>query len=360
MCSSRLLRLFTASFVFIWTSVALAWNDIGHITVARIAFSRLTVDERLAVDNILRQHPHYDIYFKKPDGLDVPADEYAFLRAATWSDFIRPPRGMTPEEAQTHPIHGFHRGPWHYVNFPYQPGQDTSVLPAPLIPTESLKTNILEQLQISHDVLSGKLAEDPGLQAGATGAQNQAVRLCWLSHLVGDLHQPMHAVAMVNKDLFPGPNHGDNGGNFIMIRINDRSPPSNLHAYWDNLLGFSKGWRDGKDAEKLHADVQRARDEADKLTHTPAFTPEKLEELGAHRKYSEWAFESFQLATSTAYDHGNLKFVAQKQLLEQPDLRDTVPVLPPPLQERAHAVGNRRVTLAGYRLAEQIQGFLHP
>lgn len=351
----RLFGVIAGSLLFVWTSVAFAWNDIGHITVARIAYSRLTGEERTAVFDILKQHPHYDLYFKKPEGLDIPEDEYAFLRASTWSDFIRPPRGMTPEAAQVHPTFQFHRGPWHYVNFPFQPGHDTSVLPPPLIPTESLKTNILEQLQVSHDVLSGKLAQDPGQAMGVTETQNRAVRMCWLLHLVGDLHQPMHAVAMVNKDLFPGPNHGDNGGNFIMIRINAQSQPSNLHAYWDNLLGFSRGWRDGNDAGKLLADVKFARDKAELFTHNPAFAPEKLEELATHRKVTDWALESFQLATSIAYDNGKLKFVAQQQLQEKPELRDSVPVLPPVLQEKAHAGGNRRVTLAGYRLAEQIQ-----
>ena len=358
MVQPRLLHLIACPLVLIWTTVAFAWNDIGHITVARIAYSRLTADERKSVDDILKQHPHYDIYFKKPEMLDVPQDEYAFMRAATWSDFIRPPRGMLPEEARMHPVHRFHRGPWHYVNFPYQPGQDTSALPEALVPTEALKTNILEQLQVSHDVLSGRLVLDPGQVEGVTEAQNRAVRLCWMFHLVGDLHQPMHAVALVNKDLFPGPNFGDNGGNFVLIRINATSQPSNLHAYWDNLPGFSKGWRDGRDAEKLLTDVQRARDQAELLTHIPAFTPEKMEEFAAHQNYVDWAFESFQLATSTAYDKGNLKFVAQQQLDANPELRETVPVLPPPLQERAHAVGNRRVTLAGYRLAQQVQGIL--
>ncbi|MDB5387324.1 MAG: hypothetical protein JWM11_2970, partial [Planctomycetaceae bacterium] len=115
-----------------------------------------------------------------------------------------------------------------------------------------------------------------------------------------------------------------------------------------------------KDAAKLEADVKKARDETELLTHNPIYAPEKLTEFAAHRKYSEWAFESFQLATSVAYDDGNLKFVAQQQLTENSALRETVPVLPPVLQEKAHAIGNRRITLAGYRLAQQVQEVLRP
>lgn len=360
MFESKRLAILVCLILVGWTSDAFAWNDIGHITIARIAYSRLSDDERLAIANILKQHPHYDIYFKRPAGLDVPDDEYAFLRAATWSDFIRPARGLSPEESQTDPISKFHRGPWHYVNFPYKPGQDTSVLPNALIPTEPIKTNILEQLQLSHDIAKGLTVADPGKVSETTEAQNRAVRVAWVFHLVGDLHQPMHAVALVNQDLFPGPTFGDNGGNFVMIRTSATAGPSNLHAYWDNLLGFSKGWRDGTDAVKLQADVARARELTELLTHNPVYAPEKLTELTEHPKYVDWAFESFQLATSTAYDQGNLKFVAQRQLQDDPSLRDTVPVLPPLLQEKAHAVGNRRATLAGYRLAEQLQDILRP
>ena len=354
----RAIWLFVGITCFAHSSQAFAWNEMGHIIEARIAYGRLSGEEREAIGNILRQHPHYDLYFKKPAGLDIPEDEYLMMRAATWSDFIRPPRGMTPDVARVHPVHKFHRGPWHYVNFPFQPGQDTATLPAALVPTEALKTNILEQLQISYDVLSNMQANDPGCQPETTDAQNKAVRLCWLFHLVGDLHQPMHAIAMVNQDLFPGPNHGDNGGNFIMIRTSPKADPSNLHAYWDNLLGFSKGWRNGTDSVKLLADVTRAREQTELLTHHPAYAPDRLTEFASHQKYAEWAFESFQLAASTAYDNGKLKFVAQQQLQEMPDLRASVPVLPPLQQEKAHAVGNRRVALAGYRMGQQLQEIL--
>jgi hypothetical protein len=215
-------------------------------------------------------------------------------------------------------------------------------------------------LQRSHDIAKGLIAADPGQVAGTTEAQNRAVRVAWIFHLVGDLHQPMHAVALVNPELFPGPNFGDNGGNFVMIKTTASAGPSNLHAYWDNLLGFSKGWRDGTDAVRLHADVARARELTELLTHNPVYSPEKLTELTEHLKSVDWAFESFQLAASTAYDQGNLKFVAQRQLQDNPALRDTVPVLPPLLQEKARAVANRRVTVAGYRLAAQLQDILKP
>jgi len=346
--------------VMSWASPVWAWNDLGHIIVARIAYSRLSGEERQAIAKILKHHPHYDLYFKKPEGLDVPEDEWLFLRAATWCDYVRPPRGLDRDQIHTHPIHKFHRGPWHYVNFPFQPGQDTTRLPTALVPTDPEKTDILEQLQLTHGVLTGKVHKDSGHAKGVTAAQNRAVRMCWLFHLIGDLHQPLHATAWVDRDLFPGPNHGDNGGNLILIRPHATSSPTNLHSFWDNLPGFASGWKRLDRIDKLHADVKQARDKSDLLTHNPAYAIEQLTEIARHRRYVDWAFESYQFAASTTYDHGNLKFITQKQLDANQLGRNAVPLLPALLQEKARAVANRRLTVAGYRLAEQIQEIVHP
>src|SRR5262249_49210481 len=55
--------------------------------------------------------------------------------------------------------------------------------------------------------------------------------LAWILHLVGDIHQPLHACARVSADL---PN-GDDGGNKARLHCTDC--PSNLHAFWDDALG---------------------------------------------------------------------------------------------------------------------------
>ena len=49
-------------------------------------------------------------------------------------------------------------------------------------------------------------------------------------HLVGDLHQPLHNVALFSKAYFPG---GDRGGNDIEVVWDDGT--RNLHAVWDGL-----------------------------------------------------------------------------------------------------------------------------
>jgi hypothetical protein len=58
--------------------------------------------------------------------------------------------------------------------------------------------------------------------------------LVWLEHLVGDVHQPLHATSRFSVDL-PA---GDRGGNSVALCA---SPCRNeLHAFWDNVLGTGK------------------------------------------------------------------------------------------------------------------------
>ena len=73
-------------------NAALAWNETGHMTVALIAYRQLSDSQKQKVAEILKAHPHYKLRLNAdlPDG--VNADEWAFLRAATWPDRNRPPR----------------------------------------------------------------------------------------------------------------------------------------------------------------------------------------------------------------------------------------------------------------------------
>jgi hypothetical protein len=56
--------------------------------------------------------------------------------------------------------------------------------------------------------------------------------LVWILHLVGDAHQPLHAVARFTT---PIPN-GDAGGNAESV-IPATGETIALHAYWDRIFG---------------------------------------------------------------------------------------------------------------------------
>lgn len=65
--------------------------------------------------------------------------------------------------------------------------------------------------------------------SNATDAE-KAVALCWILHLVGDLHQPLHTVALFSRAYYP---EGDRGGN--SIRVSWDPQPINLHSAWDRM-----------------------------------------------------------------------------------------------------------------------------
>lgn len=318
---------------------AAAWNDAGHYVIARIAWLRLNDSQREAVQRVLRQHPHYDKYLAADRPMGVSEAEWVFVRAATWADFVRPPKGFKGEAA-SHPIHKFHRGPWHYINYPYFAGQKSSSLPTQPLANE---TNILQELERSINVLAGKRADDSDAVAGLSAEANKAVRLTWLFHLLGDLHQPLHVTALVDDKLFPAGDHGDQGGNKLAIRRDAMSKPINLHSFWDGMLG----------SDSRFAHVSQL---ADELTHDPQLMADTLPEFGQHRTILSWAAEGYSAAKSNVYLDGRLPRVLMSDFDAGTLKADRVPVLSERDLAKAHTLAKRRVTLAGYRLAEKLRG----
>jgi hypothetical protein len=51
----------------------------------------------------------------------------------------------------------------------------------------------------------------------------------YLIHMVGDIHQPLHSVALFNH-TFP---KGDAGGNLLKIKLLNGSV-ENFHSFWDS------------------------------------------------------------------------------------------------------------------------------
>ncbi len=87
-----------------------AWNEKGHWIVAKLAWVKLDPGTRKQVTEILKAHPHYAEYLSADCPDQIPLDEWAFLRAAYWPDWVR---GNHSEE--------YNRPTWHYVTVAYVP-----------------------------------------------------------------------------------------------------------------------------------------------------------------------------------------------------------------------------------------------
>lgn len=331
--------LLTSGVVLAGSREAHAWNEAGHLTIARIAWDEFTPAEQELVTQILSHHPHHETLLLKDRPPHVAKREWIFLRASVWPDDVRPPKSFLRDEIKAHPLYKFHRGGWHYVNFPYTAGQRRDDLPDRHLSDES---NILTQLDLSMKVLTNKQFRDEDRVENLSREQNRAVRLAWLLHLVGDLHQPMHVIALVDQELFPQPPHHDQGGNRLAVRTESDSDSRNLHWIWDEMFST-----DGR--------FDQVRQQAERLSHDPVLKLEIEADLTNHVTFRDWAKESYQSAKSNAYLDGRLERVLVEGIGEPKISQQEVPVFPPTALKQARQVAQRRVLLAGRRLVAKIR-----
>ena len=192
------------------------------------------------------------------------------------------------------------------------------------------------------EILTGRTTADVGRVAGVSDDQNRAVRMTWLFHLVGDLHQPLHTVALIDPKLFPEPPYGDQGGNKLAIRADANSMPKNLHWFWDEMFSTDS-----------HFD--QVCKQSERLTHDPALSLEQLSELTLHPSFISWAGESYAAAKSHVYQEGRLKLVLWEQLNAGTIPQSEVPSLTPEAMKDSRQLAARRVALAGHRLAQRLK-----
>ena len=325
-----------------------AWNDAGHLVIARLAWERLSEPQREKVVNVLSEHPHKHQILLQDRPENVSVTEWLFIRAAIWCDHIRPPRGLTRAEIYSHTIYKYHHGPWHYVNFPYSPrGKENPVPSVSLRGEASDSSTILDQLELSMKVLQGPEVEDLDRVVGLTTAQNKAVRLCWLFHLIGDIHQPLHAATLIDERRIPIKPHSDQGGNLFAIRSQVAAFPRKLHVFWDECLGTDSRY-------------PAIRSLSETLSHDPAFTPEHLPELSQHRSFRAWALESHLAARTEVYERGHLQCALWDDYEHGKITAEDVPRLSPEAESKAKTLARRRIALAGCRLAEKLQEIVDP
>jgi S1/P1 Nuclease len=302
------------------SSRAFAWIDTGHRIVSLVAWADLTPAAKSAISQILQQHPRYkqDLLNGLPDGADQPeTDRFAFEIASTWPDLVR---------SYSNPMHAAYNHPnWHYIDIPYclggvTPHVDPDTRPGP------------------HNVIEALTKNTADLRSPGVAAKDKAIALCWVLHLCGDIHQPLHCVSLFSPQ-FP---NGDQGGNALFILRDPPYPDSRmkLHLLWDELPGQYKN-------EEVMADFAAG------LRLDPRYSRTALKDAIAVTDFATWANESHDLAIHYAYRNGTLAFsTGQQESLATGDDQPLPPGLPPGYLKEAEDVAMTRVVLAGYRMAD--------
>jgi hypothetical protein len=287
---------------------ALAWNKAGHMVTGVLAYRTLASrDPAVAarIVELLKQHPDYEkSWLPLIQASGLAHDEMLFALAARWPDDVR----NDPN---------FHRGSWHYVNFPLVAPGDTTRPPA------ANAGDLLNVLPKTIAVLRDSL----------TPAPQKAIALCWLFHLTGDIHQPLHAVSLFGE-RWP---QGDRGGNLFWVKPGVVDRAVNLHAFWDDVVL--------PDEDARPAPVGEA---ASRLAK--AFPRDALATEVAVLDPIVWARdESLAIARADAYRDFGMPGAAQA---------DRAPIVPSGYKAAVRAVAERRLTLASYRLAEELSAAL--
>ncbi len=148
-------------------------------------------------------------------------------------------------------------------------------------------------------------------------------------HLAGDIHQPLHSVALFNQ-TYP---KGDLGGNAHHVILTNGST-SNFHSYWDAgaYLLQNDSWVIVRPMNMQNLTVLKEVANSMIKTYGP-----QVEELGKIIDPLVWAQESFLIAQNTTYP-----FIAKTNKLDSA------------YNTLAYETSKKRITLAGYRLANYV------
>jgi hypothetical protein len=328
---------------------ATAWNELGHMVVAKLAWERLDARQKEATYATLQHLPYFEKFMSeraRPAGYS--AAEWAFLNASTWPDWLRDftKTGTRPDAD----ISQYHIGPRHYINLVTTPADlaDPNAKAAPPDAKTASEESIVTGIRGCMKQLGDK----------ATAPRERALALAWLLHLTGDIHQPLHCGSLYSPD-YPAP-QGDLGGNVRWIRTPDG--PKNFHAYWDDLPGPTEGYGRvpfPKGAADRIGD--RIREQYGLLRGAPYERAAYAEQL-KHADALDWALEGNALARRSAYTYKGESLPGypipnyyQLPAEEKRTEAAKAPALPAGYAEAALAVARRQMALAGYRLADQIQ-----
>lgn len=302
-------RLLAAALICLSSACVFAWNETGHRAIGMLAFEQLTPAVRTKISELLAQHPHAGSLLR--DGL-LPAQgdpELIFANAAKWPDEVR-----NPPYAKA-----FHHATWHYVNIPYVPDEYAEQFnPRALKEAGDLLPALNSNLEILKNPKASKAAK--------------AVAICWVAHLVGDIHQPLHTVALYTP-LTP---KGDKGGNALLVRKTAAAKSvTNLHSIWDSMLGG------GSSMDASQNIVSRLKAEHPDLARLPG--------IADHTTIRSWAEESREAAKTHAYLAGKLPFAVGANDAEPKP--EEVPALPDDYLINGRGLADLRAAQAAYRLA---------
>ena len=231
---------------------------------------------------------------------------YNIITAGAWMDDMR----RAPN---------YSWGPWHYINLPCESG--------PGLPVEPEPPHALWALDHAVGIL----------RSGTAAPNDRAEALAQVMHIVGDIHQPLHAS-----------DRADCGGNGVLLApfgAHNHSPKT-LHSFWDASYRFDaqagavvECWQalhKGERPAGPRALGPIAATASALLTKYP-FAPEPAADFRA------WVTESHRFGCESGWPAG-----------PHPTDHEVI-ALSPAFVAKAHGIAEKRLVQAGFRLARLLE-----
>lgn len=256
------------------SAATFSWNALGHMLIAQIAYQHLNPNTQKQVDTLIEKFQ-----------LEYP-DITMYMQAAAWPDAIR---GQNIE-TYTH---------WHYID--YAISTDGSSLKN-LFDTDNSEWAI-------HNII-------PVVKNAKANPFERVRFLAFLTHIVGDMHQPLHSVSNITAK---NPN-GDRGGNDYYVYVNKER--INLHRLWDGGVG---SFSDNATPDQVIALASRIQQ-----TYPESSFGNKVNDLNP----ADWSKENINLALQNVYSTPEEQAVSNNYI------------------QTNQVAATQQVALAGYRLAK--------
>jgi len=248
---------------------ARAWDEGGHEIVATLALGRLNPKARAAVETLAAQVPNNG----RP---------YDAVAMACWMDDLR-------TRSQRVPDAGLFLT-WHYIDLGLQGGDPRPAMePGTDNPQHGDAVQAMKRALV---VLQG--GTDPYVTT-------KAMACAMMMHLVGDIHQPLHAATKYFHSH--GREMDDHGGNREGVDNGPWNEPRfNLHAFWDSAWRASTG-PDGRVVLDERFKPGRVHHPAEVAALAARMARDESPDAGTNLEpaFDAWAYESNNIARSFAY-----------------------------------------------------------
>lgn len=310
-----------------------AWDHPGHMTTAAIAYEEIKrvrpeLAEKLGL--LFLSHPDpAPFWVAAGEAKGNERTRRMFLECARWPDDSK----FTNNDRLT-----WHSARWAVISEDAPPEAHETVAARKGRPAGQG----IEALELMNSMLSNP----------ESSPTERIWALCWMMHVLGDIHQPFHVSDIFSKQ-FPAGNMAGSIG-YVMDPVTET--PITLHILWDsNVLRIP-----------TLEQVDRHTMEFMKKYPRSAFPELKAHPITEPDFYTEWARESHQVAEDWAAnlsmaidpdtDQTSEELVAKMVnfILNGVAPIDDAPGLPPGYWNNVQETAEQRITLAGYRMADVI------